>query len=76
MNNHSGRATLMIQNTQYRKGREPSRPFTCPKSGEEPPHKLRDSKQRKGFRKNSFEESLQEYTCERTVKSNFSIDMG
>lgn len=34
------------------------------------------SKQRIGLRKIGFEKSLQEYTCERSVKSENAMDIG
>ena len=49
--------------------------FRLSKTGEGPPQKLRWSKQRIGLRQKRFEEPLQKYTCERSVKFDFSMDI-
>ena len=49
--------------------------FCLPKKGAGPPQNLQSSKQRKGLHQNGFENLLQEYTCERNVKPDFSMDI-
>ena len=45
------------------------------KGGEGPPQNLRWSKQRIGIRQAGFTVHLKEYTCERAVNFDFSMDI-